>query len=98
MISTRRIVAAVGLAVGVTGLAAPLANAADASAQHPAKLSALGMLDSLARTDIPAEYQNEIPKVSEQVQGLNGVQRLGELHQITDLAAPVMGLVPGIEA
>ncbi|MEU1167164.1 hypothetical protein ACIPX0_12990 [Streptomyces sp. NPDC090075] len=98
MISTRRIVAAVGLAVGVTGLAAPLANAADASAQHPVKLSALGMLDSLARTDIPAEYQNEIPKVSEQVQGLNGVQRLGELHQITDLAAPVMGLVPGIEA
>ncbi|MEV5840946.1 hypothetical protein AB0M32_03130 [Streptomyces sp. NPDC051985] len=98
MISTRRIVAAVGLAVGVTGLAAPLANAADASAQHPGKLTALGVLDSLARTDIPAEYQNEIPKVSEQVQGLNGVQRLGELHQITDLAAPVTGLLPGIEA
>ncbi|MFG2965091.1 MULTISPECIES: hypothetical protein [unclassified Streptomyces] len=98
MISTRRIVAAVGLAVGVTGLAAPLANAADASAQHPGKLTALGMLDSLARTDIPAEYQNEIPKVSEQVQGLNGVQRLGELHQLTDLAAPVTGLLPGIEA
>ncbi|WP_089103488.1 hypothetical protein [Streptomyces hyaluromycini] len=97
MIPTRRIVAAVGLAVGVTGLAAPLANAADASAQHPGKLTALGMLDSIARSDIPAPYQDEIPKASEQVQGLNGVQKLGELHQVTDLAAPVMGLVPGIE-
>ena len=98
MISTRRIVAAVGLAVGVTGLAAPLANAADASAQHPGTLTALGVLDSLARSDLPPQYQDRIPTVAEQVQGLNGVQRLGELHQITDLAAPVMGLVPGIEA
>ncbi|MEU9151141.1 hypothetical protein AB0D59_11435 [Streptomyces sp. NPDC048417] len=97
MISTRRIVAAVGLAVGVTGLAAPLANAADAGAQHPGKLSPLGVLDSLARSDIPAEYKDEIPTVSEQVQGLNGLHKLGELHQITDLAAPAMGLVPGIE-
>ncbi|MFD8717300.1 MULTISPECIES: hypothetical protein [Streptomyces] len=98
MISTRRIVAAVGLAVGVTGLAAPLANAAGASPQHTGKLTALGVLDSLSRSDIPAQYKDEIPKVSEQVQGLNGVHRLSELHQITDLAAPVMGLVPGIEA
>ncbi|MFJ9561182.1 hypothetical protein ACIRQQ_14245 [Streptomyces fuscichromogenes] len=98
MISTRRIVAAVGLAVGVTGLAAPLATAADASAQHPGKLTALGMLDSLARSDIPAQYKHEIPKVSEQVQGLNGVQKLGELHQVTDLAAPVTGLLPAIES
>ena len=93
MISTRRIVAAVGLAVGVTGLAAPLANAADASAQDPGKLTALGVLDSLSRSDIPAEYKDEIPTVSEQVQGL---RKLGELHQITDLAAPALGLVPGI--
>ncbi|MFD3585273.1 hypothetical protein [Streptomyces sp. NPDC058683] len=98
MISTRRIVAAVGLAVGVTGLAAPLANAADADAQHPGKLSPLGVLDSLARSDIPAEYKDEIPKVSEQLQGLNGLHKLGELHQVTDLAAPAMGLVPGIES
>ncbi|MEV5959750.1 hypothetical protein AB0M11_39465 [Streptomyces sp. NPDC051987] len=97
MISTRRIVAAVGLALGVTGLAAPLANAADASAHHPGKLTALGTLDSLARSDIPAPYKEELPRVSDQVQGLNGVQKLGELHQVTDLAAPVMGLVPGID-
>jgi hypothetical protein len=98
MISTRRIVAAVGLAVGVTGLAAPLANAADASPQHTGKLSPLELLDSVSRTDMPAEHKDEIPKVSQQVQGLNGVHKLSELHQVTDLAAPVMGLVPGIEA
>ncbi|MFF5139817.1 hypothetical protein ACFY6U_08810 [Streptomyces sp. NPDC013157] len=98
MISTRRIVAAVGLAVGVTGLAAPLANAADASAQHPGKLTALGVLDSVSRSDVPAEYRGRMPKVSEQVQGLNGLHKLGELHQVTDLAAPAMGLLPGIEA
>ncbi|MER6266402.1 hypothetical protein ACWDFR_25005 [Streptomyces sp. 900105755] len=98
MISTRRIVAAVGLAVGVTGLAAPLANAADAGAQHPGKLTALGVLDSVSRSDIPAEYRGRMPKVSEQVQGLNGLHKLGELHQVTDLAAPATGLLPGIEA
>ncbi|MEU9971586.1 hypothetical protein [Streptomyces sp. NPDC051014] len=98
MKSTRRIVAAVGLAVGVTGLAAPLANAADASAHDPGKLTALGVLDSVSRIGIPAEHQDEIPKVSEQLQGLNGLQKLGELHQLTDLAAPAMGLLPGIEA
>lgn len=98
MISTRRIVAAVGLAVGVTGLAAPLANAADASPQHPGKLTALGVLDSVATSDVPAKYRGKMPKVSEQVQGLNGVHKLGELHQVTDLAAPATGLLPGIEA
>ncbi|WP_046733405.1 hypothetical protein [Streptomyces humi] len=98
MISTRRIVAAVGLAVGVTGLAAPLANAADTSAQHPGKLTALGVLDSVSSSNIPAEYQDRMPKVSEQVQGLNGVHKLSELHQVTDLAAPATGLLPGIEA
>ncbi|MEV7322327.1 hypothetical protein [Streptomyces sp. NPDC093970] len=98
MISTRRIVAAVGLAVGVTGLAAPLANAADTGAPHPGKLTALGVLDSVSRIGFPAEHRDEIPKVSEQLQGLDGLQKLNELHQLTDLAAPAMGLVPGIEA
>ncbi|MEV7392823.1 hypothetical protein [Streptomyces sp. NPDC091215] len=98
MISTRRIVAAVGLAVGVTGLAAPLANAADASPQHTGKISPLGLIDSVSRSDLPAKYQHEIPTLAEQVQGLRGLQKLGELHQVTDLAAPAMNLVPGIEA
>ncbi|MEU2776410.1 hypothetical protein ABZ646_26660, partial [Streptomyces sp. NPDC007162] len=67
MISTRRIVAAVGLAVGVTGLAAPLANAADASPQHPGKLTALGVLDSVATSDVPAKYRGAVRRVRRRV-------------------------------
>ncbi|MFC8427770.1 hypothetical protein [Streptomyces sp. NPDC057253] len=97
MISTRRIVAAVGLAVGVTGLAAPLANAADAAAPDASPLSPIAMLDSLAMSDIPAEHRAQMPKVSQQLSKANDLYRLNELHQVTDLAAPVTGLVPAIE-
>ncbi|MFF3964342.1 hypothetical protein ACFYZI_22630 [Streptomyces griseorubiginosus] len=97
MISTRRIVAAIGLAVGVTGLAAPLANAAGAAAQDASPLSPMATLDSLAVSEIPAEHRAQLPKVSEQLNRANDLYRLNELHQVTDLAAPVTGLVPAIE-
>lgn len=97
MISTRRIVAVVGLAVGVTGLAAPLANAAEAAVPDASPLSPMAMLDSLAVSDIPAEHQARMPKVSEQLNKANDLYRLNELHQVTDLAAPVTGLVPAVE-
>ncbi|MEU9170456.1 hypothetical protein AB0D34_22065 [Streptomyces sp. NPDC048420] len=97
MISTRRIVAAVGLAVGVTGLAAPLANAADAAAPTAGPLSPMAMLDSLAMSDIPAEHRAQMPRVSEQLNKANDLYKLNELHQVTDLAAPVTGLLPAIE-
>lgn len=101
MISTRRIVAAVGLAVGVTGLAAPLANAADAGAPHTGQINPMTALDSLAVSDIPAQHQSQMPRVSDQLRPLNqvnGLQRLNELHQLTDLVAPVTGLLPAVEA
>ncbi|MFF0011063.1 hypothetical protein [Streptomyces sp. NPDC005374] len=98
MISTRRIVAAVGLAVGVTGLAAPLANAADAAAPEASPLSPIAMLDSLAVSDIPAEHKAEMPRVSAQLNKANDLYKLNELHQVTDLAAPVTGLLPAVEA
>lgn len=97
MISTRRIVAAVGLAVGVTGLAAPLANAAEAPAFQDGKVSPVALLDSLAVSDVPAEHKAEIPRVANQLKALNHLNDLSQLHQVTDLAAPVTGLVPGIE-
>ena len=97
MISTRRIVAAVGLAVGVTGLTAPLANAADAAAPDAGQLNPIAVIDSLAVSDIPAEHRAQLPKVSEQLNRANDLYRLNELHQVTDLAAPVTGLVPAIE-
>ncbi|WP_330461335.1 hypothetical protein OIB37_33400 [Streptomyces sp. NBC_00820] len=102
MISTRRIVAAVGLAVGVTGLAAPLANAADAGTTNPQQINPMTTLDTLAVSDIPAEHRAEVPRVTDQMRSLNdlgsGLNRLNELHQLTDLAAPVTGLLPAVEA
>ncbi|MEV7346357.1 hypothetical protein [Streptomyces sp. NPDC093544] len=96
MISTRRIVAAVGLAVGVTGLAAPMANAAVSEAPKP--LNPITELDRLAVSEIPAEYQAALPKVSSQLAGLNGLNEgLNEMHQLTDLVAPVTGVLPAIQ-
>ncbi|WP_316754271.1 hypothetical protein [Streptomyces herbicida] len=97
MISTRRIVAAVGLAAGVTGLAAPLANAADASAPDNGKINSIAMLDSLAVSDIPAEHRGEIPRVSDQLHSMNRLNDLNQLHQVTDLVAPVTGLLPAVQ-
>ncbi|MEU1444830.1 hypothetical protein ACFWBS_31690 [Streptomyces mirabilis] len=96
MISTRRMVAAVGLAVGVTGLAAPMASAAETP--DAGKLNPITQLDALAVSDIPAEHQADIPRVSEQLGGLNRLNDLNQLHQVTDLVAPVTGLLPGLQA
>lgn len=53
MISTRRIVAAVGLAVGVTGFVAPMANAADASAPANGQINPMTVLDDVALSELP---------------------------------------------
>jgi hypothetical protein len=97
MISTRRIVAAVGLAAGITGLAAPLASAAPAGVQETGKISPLATLDSLAASEIPPEHRQEVPRVSEQLHGLSRLHELSQLHQLTDLAAPVTGLLPAVQ-
>ncbi|SFF33527.1 hypothetical protein SAMN02787118_105427 [Streptomyces mirabilis] len=89
-------VAAVGLAVGVTGLAAPMASAAEAP--DAGKLNPITQLDALAVSDIPAEHQAGIPRISEQLGGLNRLNDLNQLHQVTDLVAPVTGLLPGLQA
>lgn len=100
MISTRRIVAALGLAAGVTGLAAPLANAAPGSAPDKALINPVTTLDALTVSDIPAAHKHEVPRVSDQLHGLNRVDqlnKLNQLHQVTDLAAPVTGVLPAVE-
>jgi hypothetical protein len=97
MISTRRIVAAVGLAVGVTGLAAPMATAAGSEAHDAGKANPIATLDSLATSDIPAEQQAGLPRPSVQLAGLNRLNDLNQLHRVTDFAAPVTGLFPGVE-
>ncbi|MHC5904594.1 hypothetical protein ACVNF4_11905 [Streptomyces sp. S6] len=100
MISTRRMLAAAALAAGVAGLAAPMASAADA-VPADGKVNPIALLDDLAVSDIPAEHQDKMPRVSSQVsevKKLGGIpNELGQLHQLTDLAAPVTGLLPAIE-
>ncbi|MDQ0994538.1 hypothetical protein [Streptomyces sp. V3I7] len=96
MISTRRIVAAVGLAAGVTGFAAPLASAAPAGPVDTGRISPIATLDSLAASELPAEHRDEVPRVSEQLHGLDRLNELNQLHQLTDLAAPVTGLLPAV--
>ncbi|MFF1439064.1 hypothetical protein [Streptomyces sp. NPDC058295] len=97
MISTRRIAALAALAAGVTGLAAPMASAAEAPATG--RINPMTVLDSLATSQIPAEYRADLPPVSRQLGELNKVselEKLNELHQVTDLVAPVTGLLPAI--
>jgi TolA-binding protein len=97
MISTRRILAAACLAAGVGALAAPTAGAAETDAQA-GSLSPIAMLDSLSVSDIPERHQDAVPRPSQQLNQLNRVPSdLNQLHQVTDLAAPVTGLLPGIE-
>ncbi|MEV6112768.1 hypothetical protein AB0L59_09610 [Streptomyces sp. NPDC052109] len=101
MISTRRIVAALGLAAGVTGLVAPVANAAATSAPHTGQVNPMAVLDSLTVSDIPAKHRAEVPRVSKQMRALNKVgelKRLNELHQVTDPVAPVTGLLPAVQS
>ncbi|MFF4906009.1 hypothetical protein [Streptomyces sp. NPDC001260] len=93
MISTRRIVAAVGLAAGITGLAAPMASASPVAAQNPGRISPMATLDSLAVSDVPQEHVGEMPRPSDQLQRLND---LNQLHQVTDLAAPLLPLLGAV--
>ncbi|WP_416981958.1 hypothetical protein [Streptomyces sp. T028] len=98
MISTRRIAAVAALAAGVTGLAVPLANAAEAPADG--RIRPMTTLDSLAASEVPAEHRAALPPVSRQLGELNNVHqvnKLNELHQLTDLAAPVTGLLPAVQ-
>lgn len=96
MISTRRIAAVIGLAAGVTGLAAPTASAASADA-GAAPLSPMATLDSLVVSDLPAEHKDAMPRPSAQLAELNKLNDLNQLTQVTDLAAPVTQLLPGIQ-
>ncbi|MFF1687094.1 MULTISPECIES: hypothetical protein [unclassified Streptomyces] len=90
MISTRRVLAAVALAAGASALAMPAAEAAPVGPLGGMKPISL---DDITTSAVPAEHKAEIPSVNEQLGGLN---RLNELHQVTDLVAPVTGLLPSV--
>ncbi|MFI7413811.1 hypothetical protein ACIBU0_34650 [Streptomyces sp. NPDC049627] len=83
MMSTRRIAAAVGLAAGLTGLAAPLANAHPADTRNAGpQLNPIATLDALAQSGIPEQQRHRVPRVS---------QQLGHLNQLGELRAAQLG-------
>ncbi|GAA1350550.1 hypothetical protein [Streptomyces beijiangensis] len=92
MNSTRQIFTALAVLTGVSGLAVPAAQAAPLP--KTTNISAADTIDGLATTGIPAEHQAEMPGVTKQ---LNGLQDLNQLHQLTDLVAPVTQLVPSVQ-
>ncbi|MYT73066.1 hypothetical protein GTY60_25810 [Streptomyces sp. SID8367] len=97
MTSTRRAMTAVLLAVGATAIAVPAASAAPLPlplAGDGEAISPTQTLDSVSTMAIPEEQRAAVPSTTAQLGGLN---RLNELHQLTDLAAPVTGLVPSVE-
>ncbi|MFJ5292706.1 hypothetical protein [Streptomyces sp. NPDC088348] len=70
------------------------AHAADAAGRVAPKVNPVGELDAIATTGIPAEYAARLPKVKDQLAGLN---ELNQLHQLTDQAAPVLALASAVE-
>jgi hypothetical protein len=98
MISTRRIVAVVGLTASITALAALPASAADSGVPVVGGMVPAGPLDSLARTGLPAGQQNQVPAVSEQLSSLRNVRDLDQLSQVTGLVSPLFGLVPAVRS
>lgn len=85
--------AALVLTAGASGLAVSSASAAPASPTGQG-ISVLSTLDSLGVAPVPAKYQSQMPTVTGQLTSLQHLHDLGQLHQVTDLAAPVAGLLP----
>ncbi|QEU94295.1 hypothetical protein [Streptomyces kanamyceticus] len=93
MTSPRRLIAAVSLAAGAAALLAPTAHATD-RADATGAPSVLSAIDKLGTTAIPEEHRAQLPTVESQ---LSGLQRLNDLHQLTDLVAPVTNAVPAVQ-
>ncbi|MGX2998584.1 hypothetical protein JNUCC64_30695 [Streptomyces sp. JNUCC 64] len=98
MTTTRRILAAVALASGVTGLTATAAAAAPALERGVEVPSVIGEVDSLSTRGVSPQHRAQMPTVTGQVGTVRqGLSQLHQLHQVTDLVAPVTGLLPAVE-
>lgn len=97
--STRRISSILAVAAAFSclgGAAAGTASAADATGPLGPKINPISELDSLATTGIPEESRGRFPGIAGQLNGLDRLNELGQLHQLTDQAAPVTGLLPAV--
>ncbi|MFI6644648.1 hypothetical protein [Streptomyces sp. NPDC050504] len=95
MNSTRRIATAIALIAGASGLAMPAAQAA--TQPEAMSLSAADTLDEITTMGLPEEQAAKMPSATEQLNGLSRINELNQLHQITDLVAPVTNLVPSVQ-
>ncbi|MGW2862618.1 hypothetical protein [Streptomyces sp. SDr-06] len=94
MISTRRIATVLAVAAGVSGLALSTASAAGPLDKLVKPINPVSELDTIATTNIPAQYTAQLPTVKNQLAGLNHLNDLRQLTQLTDQAAPVLNLLP----
>lgn len=85
--------AAVSFAAGAAALTAPAAHAST-EAQAAPGISIVDTVQDLQTSGMPAEYRKQVPTVAQQLGGLNNVQ---QLHQLTDLVAPVTQLLPAVQ-
>ncbi|MEV0253069.1 hypothetical protein AB0H82_02170 [Streptomyces sp. NPDC050732] len=96
MTSARRLITAVSLAAGAVALATPAAQAS-APTQDTGRMEVLDTIDGLGTTGMPAEQAARMPHLKDQLVGVNRLNELNQLRQITDLVAPLTNLVPGIQ-
>ncbi|GAA3717754.1 hypothetical protein [Streptomyces tremellae] len=96
MTSTRRIVTFLALAAGATGIGVSTASTASAVGPlvQPQSISVADTVDDLSTASVPADQKAQVPTATQQLQGLGQLQ---QLHQLTDLAAPVTGLLPSLQ-
>ncbi|WP_175411690.1 hypothetical protein [Streptomyces sp. TRM64462] len=100
MTKTKRALAALALAAGASALSAPAAHAGVVPGGlpvGPGGPSLLSQVDDLSASNVSPEYRSQVPRITEQFGGLAGLQQLGQLRQVIEPVAPVMGLVPGIK-
>lgn len=56
----------------------------------------MSRLDALAASPVSPGHRDQLPPLSRQLSGVNQLNELSKLHQLTDLAAPVIGLLPAV--
>ncbi|WP_030751663.1 hypothetical protein [Streptomyces griseus] len=94
MTSSRRISSVLAVAAAFSCLGGAATQAAAAPAGPP--ISPIAELDDLATTGMTEEARADYPGFREQLGGLSRVSELHQLHQLTDQAAPVLGLLPAV--
>ncbi|ORT55586.1 hypothetical protein [Streptomyces sp. CB03238] len=94
MTKTQRVLTVLAIAAGASALAAPTAGAAIVPAPGPQGPSLLNRVDNLASIAVAPEHRSQVPTVTEQFDGLDGLQRLGEVRQLIEPVAPVLWLLP----